>query len=262
MSVWVTSQLTWQRKMLCNNSFLVYKAEWSPNDTTAAVFSAQTNRKMSSSSNNSQIIIGLNKILNLNDSSEIKRMETEFESNGWCFISLPTELIPNSTLIEQLSSFFESGWGRRLYRMNRGIYGYSKLDHKEGIKLLTRTYFEQFANKGLVPLQLVKPLNYLIQVLDAVAKRLIEVLDQHCVFHLYSSIVLTYHWKKNSLVCSILYLISTIKVVFNHHQMDNQLKKSIVFHIMIQDYFQLVYFQHMKDFNWKIWWVMNGFMGL
>jgi hypothetical protein len=234
--------------MLCNNSFFVYKAEWLPNDITAAVFSAQTNRKMSSSSNNSQIIINLNKILNLNDSSEIKRMETEFESNGWWFISLPTELIPNSTLIEQLSSFFESGWGRRLYRMNRGIYGYSKLDHKEGIKLLTGTYFEQFANKGLVPLQLVKPMNYLIQVLDTVAKRLIEVLDQHCVFQTEPSLSTLIDRVDLPLEEEQFGMLDIVSY-FNHHQMENQLKKSIVFHIMIQDYFQLVYFQHMKDFN-------------
>ncbi len=61
-----------KKNVVYNNSFFVYKAERLPNDTTAAVFSAQTNRKISSSSNNSQIIIDLNKILNLNDSSEIK----------------------------------------------------------------------------------------------------------------------------------------------------------------------------------------------
>ncbi|CAF1267682.1 unnamed protein product [Rotaria sordida] len=62
------------------------------------------------------------------------------------------------------------------------VYGYSKLDHKEGIKLLTGSYFSQFANKSLVPRTLVEPLNYLSQVLDAVTKRLIGILDQHSIF--------------------------------------------------------------------------------
>jgi hypothetical protein len=124
----------------------------------------------------------LNKILNLNDSSEIKRMETEFELNGWCFVGLPTELIPNTTLTEELSKFFESSNIKSRYSQRSEIYGYSKVNHKEGLKLLTGSYFGQFTNKGLIPETLIHPLNYLSQVLDAVTKRLIEILDQYSVF--------------------------------------------------------------------------------
>jgi hypothetical protein len=137
---------------------------------------------MSASNKKSQAIIDLNKILNSNDSTEIKRMKTEFESNGWCFVFLPTELIPDPNLTNELSQFFESGNSKNRYSQRSAIYGYSKVNHKEGIKLLTGSYFGQFANKGLVPATLVKPLNYLSQVLDAVTKRLIEILDQHLVF--------------------------------------------------------------------------------
>ncbi|CAF4795585.1 unnamed protein product [Rotaria sp. Silwood1] len=137
---------------------------------------------MSSSNEKTQVIIDLNKILNLNDVTEIKRMETEFESNGWCFVFLPTELILDRMLTRQLSTFFKSDNSKSRYSQHLAIYGYSKTDHKEGIKLLTGSYFGQFANKGLVPKTLVQPLNYLSQVLDAITKRLIEVLDQHSVF--------------------------------------------------------------------------------
>ncbi|CAF2453607.1 unnamed protein product [Rotaria sp. Silwood2] len=68
------------------------------------------------------------------------------------------------------------------------IYGYSKVNHKEGIRLLTGSYFGKFAHKGLVPENLVQPLNYLSQVLDAVTKRLIEILDQYSVFQQQSSL--------------------------------------------------------------------------
>jgi hypothetical protein len=137
---------------------------------------------MSSSNNKTQVIIDLNKILNLNDSSEIKRMEAEFELNGWCFIFLPTELIPDSSLTKELSKFFELDNWKSKYSQREGVYGYSKVNHKEGIKLLTGSYFGKFANKGLMPEAVIQPLNYISQVLDAVTKRLIEILDQHSVF--------------------------------------------------------------------------------
>jgi hypothetical protein len=137
---------------------------------------------MASSNNKTRDIIDLNKILNLNDSSEIKRMEIAFESNGWCFVFLPKKLIQDSHLIDELSKFFQSDERKHSYSQRWKIYGYSKVNHKEGIKLLTESYFGEFANNGLVPLTLIQRLNYLSQVLDAVTRRLIEVLVQHSVF--------------------------------------------------------------------------------
>ncbi|CAF1223317.1 unnamed protein product [Adineta ricciae] len=143
---------------------------------------------MSSSNNKSQTTIDLNKIFNTNDTTEIKQMQTEFESNGWCFVSLPKQLIVNSDLIEQLTQFFESDNKNTWYSKYSPVYGYSKVNHKEGIKLLTGSYLQEFANKGLIPNTLLEPLNYLSQMLDAVTKRLIEVLDQHSVFQQHPSL--------------------------------------------------------------------------
>ncbi|CAF0789648.1 unnamed protein product [Adineta ricciae] len=81
-----------------------------------------------------------------------------------------------------LMKFFQSDAAKKRYSQFDPIYGYSQVDHKEGLKLLTGSYYGQFANKGLVPRNLVQPLNYLSQAFDAVTKRLIELLDQHCVF--------------------------------------------------------------------------------
>ena len=143
---------------------------------------------MSSSSNKSQTIIDLSKIFDTNDATEIKQMQTEFESNGWCFVSLPKELIPNPDLIKQLTQFFESDNKNSWYSKYSPIYGYSKVNHKEGIKLLTGSYLQEFANKGLIPKTLIEPLNYLSQMLDAVTKRLIEILDQYSVFQQHPSL--------------------------------------------------------------------------
>ncbi|CAF1203766.1 unnamed protein product [Adineta steineri] len=142
----------------------------------------------SSNNNKSQAIIDLNKILYLIDWIEIKRMETEFITNGWCFVLLPTELIPDLKLVNELSNFFESNDRKTKYSQIPPIYGYSKVNHKEGIKLLTGSYFGDFAYKGLVPAMLVQPLNYLSQVLDTITKRLIEILDQHLIFQQKSSL--------------------------------------------------------------------------
>jgi hypothetical protein len=137
---------------------------------------------MSSLNQKPQVIIDLSKILNSNDSTEITQMKTEFESNGWCFVFLPTELIPNQQLTAELSNFFASDNGKFIYSQHSPIYGYSKVDHKEGLKFLTGSYLNQFADKGLVPPRLIEPLNYLSQVLDVATKRLIDILDQHLVF--------------------------------------------------------------------------------
>jgi hypothetical protein len=62
-------------KRLLNNCHLVTKKQYFQRDT-------RTYSNMSSSNKQPQVIIDLNKILNLNDSTEVKRMEAEFELNG------------------------------------------------------------------------------------------------------------------------------------------------------------------------------------
>ena len=136
---------------------------------------------MSSKATTSPTVIDLQQILNAADATEIKRLEIEFQNNGWCFVRLPKELIPTSNLTDNLTNFFKSDL-KEDYSQRSQIYGYSKTDHKEGIKLLTGSQFSEFAHRGLVPSKLVDPLNYLSQVFDALAKRLIELLDQHSVF--------------------------------------------------------------------------------
>ena len=128
--------------------------------------------------------IDLNKILNGNDANEVKKIQTQFEQNGWCFVKLPKELTPDPKLVENLSTFFESGKSKQEYSNFTQIYGYSKVDHKEGFKLLTGSYFKEMTSNGLfIPYgDVLTQMNYLCQAFDAVTKRFIEVLDQHCVF--------------------------------------------------------------------------------
>ncbi|CAF1271046.1 unnamed protein product [Rotaria sordida] len=50
------------------------------------------------------VIIDLNKILNSNDSIEIKGMETKFKLNGWCVVFLPTEILDQHLVFQEQSS--------------------------------------------------------------------------------------------------------------------------------------------------------------
>lgn len=127
-------------------------------------------------------VIDLNKILSSSDGAEIRQMQNQLEINGWCFVRLPSEVIPNAELIRALTYYFERDKLKTKYSQSVPIYGYSAVDHKEGVKLLTGSHYGMFANKGLIQRDLVNPLNYLSQALDAVTKRLVDVLDQHCVF--------------------------------------------------------------------------------
>ena len=130
------------------------------------------------------MVVNLKKILKHNDSQEIKKMQTLFEQHGWCFVKLPKELIPESKLVKDLTTFFESDKSKQEYSNEAQIYGYSKVDHKEGFKLLTGSYFKEMTSNGLfIPYgDVLTQMNYLCQAFDAVTKRFIEVLDQHCVF--------------------------------------------------------------------------------
>ena len=130
------------------------------------------------------MVVNLKKILKHNDSQEIKKMQTLFEQHGWCFVKLPKELIPESKLVKDLTTFFESDKSKQEYSNEAQIYGYSKVDHKEGFKLLTGSHFKDMVSNGLfIPHgPVLTQMNYLCQAFDIVSKRLIEVLDQHCVF--------------------------------------------------------------------------------
>ena len=107
-------------------------------------------------------IIDLGKILNSIDIDEIRRIQVEFETNGWCFVRLPPELIPSDDLREKLWQFFLKNTSKVRYSQPSGIFGYSKTNHKEGVKILTGSYYDEFANKVLVSSEFVQPLNYLV----------------------------------------------------------------------------------------------------
>lgn len=89
---------------------------------------------------NNHPLIDLGKLF-LDDPVEILRLQQAFESDGWCFVRLSQnshafqrqlDLITKS-----LSDFFKLNPTEKSSYLSPNAFGYSRVDHKEGIKLLT-----------------------------------------------------------------------------------------------------------------------------
>ncbi|CAF4335649.1 unnamed protein product, partial [Adineta steineri] len=83
---------------------------------------------------NSRPLLDLEKLF-LNDSSEISRLQQEFEINGWCFVRLPQDshsLL--SQLNQSLSKFFALDQDEKSRYLSSDAFGYTRVGHKEGIK--------------------------------------------------------------------------------------------------------------------------------
>jgi isopenicillin N synthase-like dioxygenase len=74
------------------------------------------------------------------DSSEINRLQNEFEINGWCFIRLPDQKGEQSDKLNEvqrtLTAFFSQDQMEKLQYKSSNAFGYSRVGHKEGIKVL------------------------------------------------------------------------------------------------------------------------------
>ena len=82
--------------------------------------------------------------LTIGDSDEIHRLETELQSNGWCFIRLADvdgQLAKKIFAIQtNLTSFFSQKKTDKSQYKSSTAFGYSRVGHKEGIKVLTDQY--------------------------------------------------------------------------------------------------------------------------
>ncbi len=88
---------------------------------------------------NNHILVDFDKLL-LNDLSAINILQNEFETNGWCFIRLPNQ---NNQLVDKLneiqttlSNFFNQNEMKKVQYLSSNAFGYSRVGHKEGIKVL------------------------------------------------------------------------------------------------------------------------------
>ena len=88
---------------------------------------------------NDHTLIDFHKV-SIGDSKEIKRLEYEFETHGWCFIQLPNQNNELTDRLKQaqiaLSTFFNQDQAEKMQHQATNALGYSRVDHKEGVKVL------------------------------------------------------------------------------------------------------------------------------
>lgn len=75
------------------------------------------------------------------NADEIRRLEKEFESHGWCFVYLSNEKDRLSEVLQEsraiLMEFFKAKEEEKNTYQSSNAFGYSRVGHKEGIKVLT-----------------------------------------------------------------------------------------------------------------------------
>jgi hypothetical protein len=89
---------------------------------------------------NNHPLVDLEKLF-LDDPVEILRLQQEFEINGWCFVRLSQNARYFETQLnhinQSLSNFFALKQKEKSHYLSSNAFGYTRVDHKEGIKMLT-----------------------------------------------------------------------------------------------------------------------------
>ena len=115
----------------------------------------------------------------LDNAEEIDRLEKAFQSNGWCFIRFPDHRNQLATKLEEiqttLSTFFAQSQEDKAKYESSSPLGYSRVDHKEGIKVLADQHGLQNKHSPLTAdvEQLLQSLTQLMGHYTAVIKSII-----------------------------------------------------------------------------------------
>ena len=88
---------------------------------------------------NNHPLIDVEKVF-LDDPVEILRLQQQFETNGWCFISLSQNARSFTTQLnhinQSLVNFFQLDETQKSVYLSSSAFGYTRVGHKEGIKQL------------------------------------------------------------------------------------------------------------------------------
>jgi len=104
------------------------------------------------------------------DQDKRKSIQTQMRdllhARGWCFVRLPTNMRFDKSMVKALHAFFdESAESKARYEAPFG-YGYSTVDHKDGLRLLTGSRIASFMQKPGLPQNLQQPIQNLCNDLD------------------------------------------------------------------------------------------------
>ncbi|CAF0978103.1 unnamed protein product [Adineta steineri] len=126
---------------------------------------------------NTRPLLDLEKLF-LNDSSEISRLQQEFEINGWCFVRLPQASHSLLTQLNQsLSKFFALDQDEKSRYLSSDAFGYTRVGHKEGIKILTDQHGTTNAHITL-PMNIKATIQDVTQLINNLTYRLKPIINK------------------------------------------------------------------------------------
>ena len=133
-----------------------------------------------SASFNGETLVDLEKIF-LNDSAELVRLKREFKTNGWCFVRLssnPQSFVTQLMQIsESLSDFFALDRAEKSNYASSNPFGYSRVDHKEGIRVLTNEHGVA-DDPDLLPLNVKITLQLVSKIINDLTNRLKPIITR------------------------------------------------------------------------------------
>lgn len=123
---------------------------------------------------NGRPLVDLEKLF-LDDPLEILRFIQELEANGWCFVRLSQNARLFATQLnhirESLSAFFTGSQSEKSRYLSPNAFGYTRVNHKEGIKLLSDQQGE-ITSQNPLPKNLNATLQHLSQLMSDLTSRI------------------------------------------------------------------------------------------
>jgi len=124
---------------------------------------------------NQHPLVDLQKLL-VGSTHEMNRLENEFKTHGWCFIRLPNDNDQLGKRIDdarsELDRFFTLSEQEKSDFKSSTAFGYSRIDHKEGIKVLV----DQFGSTQQHP-QLTTQVEQTLQALAVLLRNFTDFLQ-------------------------------------------------------------------------------------
>ena len=119
-------------------------------------------------------LVDLEKLF-LDDRVEILRLQQELEAHGWCFLRLSQNARLFATQLnhirEPLATFFSGNLAKKSPYLSSDAFGYTRVNHKEGIKLLTDQQ-GNITSRNALPTNLNATLQHLSQLISDLTSRL------------------------------------------------------------------------------------------
>jgi hypothetical protein len=132
---------------------------------------------------NNHPLVDLEKLF-FDDPVEILRLQQEFETNGWYFLSLPQAVSSFATQLnhinQSLPKFFALNQKEKSQYLSSNAFGYSHVGHKEGIKILTDQH-GNIDSQYVLPMNIAATLKHVSQLISDLTYRLKPIITKLAV---------------------------------------------------------------------------------